>query len=317
MSAFSRRLRGAGQATRRLIRHGRPPRTLLFGPHALGDDLLCTTVLREGARRGRRFAMMTDRPELFLGNPDVAQLIPVDDYYVAALRRLGAEVIKPYYRQADPSHPQRGLPCPRPILAEMCRRAGLSGEITLRPYLELSEAERDAGRRCPRQVVLQSTCLTAALPIPTKEWGAARMAEVARLLAKDFHLIQLGRADDPALPVQTDLRGRTTLREAAALLAGAEVFVGLEGFLTHLARAVDCPAVVVMGGREPPHHCAYACNQNLFGTVPCAPCHLLDGCPNRMECMSVITPAQVAAAVAGFTAHPPPRPLPAETFVLP
>jgi hypothetical protein len=317
MSAFSRRLRGAAQAARRLARHGRPPRTLLFGPHALGDDLLCTTILREGARRGRRFAMMTDRPELFLGNADAAQIIPVDDYYAAALRRLGAEVIRPYYRRADPSGPNCSLPCPRPILAEMCRLAGLTGEITLRPYLALSRAEREAGRRFPRQLVLQSTCLSAALPIPTKEWGPARMAEVARLLARDFHLIQLGRAADPALPVQTDLRGRTTLREAAAILAGAEALVGLEGFLTHLARAVDCPAVVVMGGREPPEHCAYVCNQNLFGTVRCAPCHLLDGCPNQLECMSVITPAQVVAAVAGLTAHPPERPLAAETFILP
>ncbi len=317
MSALSGRWRGAARAARGLIRHGRPPRTLLFGAQSLGDDLLCTTVLREGARRGRRFAMMTNRPELFLGNPDVSQVIPVDDYYAAALRRLGAEVIRPYYRQPHPTDPKLSVPPPWPILAEMCRRAGLHGEITLRPYLELTEDERRAGRRFPHSLVLQSTCLTAALPIPTKEWGPARMAEVARLLGGEFHLVQLGRAEDPPLPVHADLRGRTTLREAAAILAGATALVGLEGFLTHLARSVDCPAVVVMGGREAPEHCAYGCNQNLFGTVPCAPCHLLDGCPHEMQCMSAITPAQVAAAVAGLAARPPERPLRAETFLLP
>jgi len=305
MSPLNPRLRGAVRAARGLIRHGRPPRSLLFGPLSLGDDLLCTTVLREGARRGRRFAMMTDRPELFRGNRDATQVIPIDAHYVAALRRLGAEVVRPYYGEAG-----------GPILADMCRRAGLTGEIALRPYLELEPGERRTGRRFPRQVAIQSTCLSAALPLPTKEWGAERMAEVARRLGRDFPLIQLGAAGDPPLPVQLDLRGRTTLREAAAIVAAAEVFIGLEGFLTHLARAVDCPAVVVMGGREPPEHAGYACNQNLVGTVACAPCHLRDGCPHGLRCMGAITPTQVVAAVHGLVARSPARPLPAETMVL-
>jgi hypothetical protein len=287
------------------MRHGRPRRSLLFGPLSLGDDLLCTTVLREGARRGRRFAMMTDRPELFRGNRDATQVIPIDAHYVAALRRLGAEVVQPYYGEAG-----------GPILAEMCRQAGLSGEITLRPYLELEPAERRAGRRFPRQLAIQSSCLSAALPFPTKEWGATRLAEVARHLGRDFQLIQLGARDDPPLPVHEDLRGRTTLREAAAVLAAAEVFIGLEGFLTHLARAVDCPAVVVMGGRETPARLGYSCNQNLVGTVACAPCHLQDGCPHALRCMGAITPVQVVAAVHGLVARSPARPLPAETMVL-
>jgi len=84
------------------------------------------------------------------------------------------------------------------------------------------------------------------------------LPRLARELARDFKLVQLGTAADPALPVDKDLRGRTSLREAAAILAASEVFIGLEGFLTHLARAVDCPSVVVQGGRARPETFGYA-----------------------------------------------------------
>src|SRR4051812_33595562 len=99
---FTRRIRGLARATRGLLRHGRPPRVLLFGPHSLGDDLLCTAVLREAAQRGRPFAMMSNRPEIFVGNGDATQIIPVDDYHAIALRRLGVEVVQPYYARPSP-----------------------------------------------------------------------------------------------------------------------------------------------------------------------------------------------------------------------
>ena len=89
-----------------------------------------------------------------------------------------------------------------------------------------------------------------------KEWGAGNFGSTARMLAPDFKTVQLGSPSDPALPVDADLRGRTSLREAAAVLANSAAFVGLEGFLSHLARAVDCPAVVVFGGRARPEDSA-------------------------------------------------------------
>jgi Glycosyltransferase family 9 (heptosyltransferase) len=317
MSALSRRLGGLAAAVRGLRRHGRPARVLLFGPRSLGDDLLCTAVLREARRRGKAFAVMTNRAELFHENADPAGVIPISDYYAVALRRLGSDVIQPYYVTRDPARPERDLLPPRHIIAEMCRLAGLQGEIAVRPYLYLTPEEGSLGTLAPRQVAIHSTCLTASLPYPTKEWGVARLAAVARDLALDFNLVQLGTVADPALPVATDLRGRTSLREAAAILAASEVFVGLEGFLTHLARAVDCPSVVVLGGRARPETFGYACNVNLCGAVDCSPCGLRDGCPHDLKCLAEILPDTVAAAVRDLAARHPPRPLPAETVMVP
>jgi ADP-heptose:LPS heptosyltransferase len=144
----------------------------------------------------------------------------------------------------------------------------------------------------------------------------ARLAAVARELARDFNLVQLGAAADPALPVGSDLRGRTSLREAAAILAASEVFVGLEGFLAHLARAVDCPSVVVLGGRARPETVGYACNVNLYHAVDCAPCGLRDGCPFKLKCLAEIPPETVAGAVRELVARRPARPLPAEIAIV-
>lgn len=299
-----------------LARWGRPPRALLFGPLSLGDDLLCTAVLREARQRGTPFAMLTARPELFAGNPDPLRVLPIDDYYVAGIRQLGSQVVRPYYVPADPENPHRDLLPPRHIIAEMCRLAGLSGTVSLRPYLNLDEAERRGGRRVERQIAIHSTGLGAALPYATKEWGADRFAAVAQALAADFNLVQLGAPQDPPLPVALDLRGRTHLREVAAVLAESVCFIGLEGFLTHLARAVDCPAVVVLGGRARPEIFGYPGNINLHSPVDCAPCGLRDGCPHEMKCMTAITPAAVVAAARELAARPR-TPLPVATAHLP
>jgi len=301
---LGRRLAALPRFLGQLARWGLPRQSLLFGPLSLGDDLLCTAVLREARQRGTPFAMMTARPELFAGNLDPARLLPIDDYYVQGIRRLGARVVQPYYVQGDPMDPNRDLIPARPIIAEMCRLAGLSGRVALRPYLTLTEAERRAGHRVERQIAIHSSGLGAAIPYPTKEWGAAQFAEVVALLRAEHNFVQLGAPNDPALPGVLDLRGRTTLREAAAVLAGSQGFVGLEGFLTHLARAVDCPSVVVLGGRARPDIFGYAANINLHAPVDCSPCGLRTGCPHDLKCMTVITPAVVAGAVRELLRRP-------------
>lgn len=302
--------------TRGVARWGIPRRSLLFGPLSLGDDLLCTTVLREARRRGTPFTMMTARPELFAGNPDPARVIPIDDDYVAGLRHLGASVIQPYYLGTDPIDPQRDRLPARPILAEMCALAGLHGDVTLRPYLHLTAAELAVERHLPRQIVLHSSGLGAAIPYDTKEWGVDRFAAVAASLSAHAGVVQLGSLRDPPLPGALDLRGRTTLREAAAILSVADLFIGLEGFLVHLARAVDCPAVVIMGGRAPATIFGYSANTNLAAFPACGPCALRTGCPHALQCMDEISPGVVSAAALRWLAQPPRRPLAVDTATL-
>ncbi len=288
------------------VRWGLPARSLLFGPMSLGDDLLCTAVLHEARRRGQPFTMFTARPELFAGNHDPAGIRPIDDHFSTFLRRMKRTVISPYYVHPDAAAPDRDVLPKRHIIAEMCRLSGITGEVGLRPYLHLTDDERKNAPRLPRQIALHSTGMGAALPYPTKEWGADRFAELARLLSKDFSLVQLGSRHDPLLPeVALDLRGRTSLREAAAVQSVSLLFIGLEGFLTHLARAIDCPAVVIHGGRAPAGVFDYVANINLYSRPPCSPCGLRTECPQDLACMAAISAPAVAKAVQEMITRSP------------
>ena len=113
-----------------------------------------------------------------------------------------------------------------------------------------------------------------------------------------MQVIQIGAASDPKLEGAMDLRGKTTIRQSAAILANALVYIGLEGFLMHLARAVDCRSVIIYGGRLKPSQIGYVANKNLYTQVRCAPCWLRNPCDFDRKCMDMITPPQVIAAAA-------------------
>ena len=213
--------------------------------------------------------------------------------------------------------PQRDRLPAHHIIAEMCALAGLHGEIAVRPYVHLTDAERAAGRHFPLQIALHSSGLAAAIPNTIKEWGPDRFATLAGQLASHAQLIQLGSPKDPALPVHLDLRGKTTLRQAAAVLSASTVFVGLEGFLGHLARAVDCPSVIVIGGRATAESVGYLANHNLTSSPECAPCNRRSACSYNMKCMAAISPEAVASAAHGLLNRPPARPLVHDTALLP
>ena len=56
---------------------------------------------------------------------------------------------------------------------------------------------------------------------------------------------------------------KTSLYEAARLMAGCRFYVGTEGFLHHLAAALGKPAVVIIGAYSPPEVIGYPFHINL------------------------------------------------------
>jgi ADP-heptose:LPS heptosyltransferase len=82
------------------------------------------------------------------------------------------------------------------------------------------------------------------------------------------------------------------------------MFVGLEGLPMHMARAVDCPSVIVYGGRLRPDQIGYICNENLYTPVACAPCWLDWQCDFGRICLEMITARDVIAAAERLLARP-------------
>jgi len=210
----------------------------------------------------------------------------------------------PELKYAPRDLPDRDVPPRRHIIAELCGRAGVTGSIDLRPYLELSNAERARENWASGLIVIQSSVMGAKHPMLNKEWDTKRFQRVVEALCEELEFIQLGAPVDPALEHVKDLRGQTTIRQSAAILSNARLYIGGIGFLMHLARAVECPSVIVYGGREAPWQSGYTCNINLYTALPCAPCWRWNTCDFDRKCMTKITVEQVVQAARDLLSRP-------------
>ncbi len=274
------------------------PRYFFQGNEPISGDLMGTAVFRELRKRGARgIAVATHHREVFQHNPDVDKIIHHPRPGLNRWLRCGLPLRQLDQTAYDPAR-DADEPPNEHVLIQMCRRAGVTGKVELRPYLFLTREEFEAGRLGRDQVVMQSSDLASPNPMRNREWYPHRFQEVCAVLRSDVTVIQVGAASDPKLEGATDMRGRTTLRQTAAILAQSLAFVGLAGYLMQVARAVDCRAVIVYGGREKPSQTGYVANKNLYTQVRCAPCWLRNPCEFDRKCMEMVTVDQVVAATA-------------------
>jgi len=136
-----------------------------------------------------------------------------------------------------------------------------------------------------------------------KEWPSERFSAVAHHFAtkKGAQVAILGAESDPQIHAAArahvvDLSGRTTLRQAAAILERATMFVGVDSGLMHLAAAMATPCVAIFGPSDP----------NLTGPqgqghaivrlgLNCSPCYRKT-CPFNRECLENLTTEAVIEA---------------------
>jgi len=296
-----RALQIEGQAGWMVARHGRPDRILHF-LGGFGDELLLTCVARELTERHPGIAIwqISHAADLLRGNPDYALVL--DGRYWALRHSNLLERWRIRLSYAEEKMPGRAeKPPAEHILAALCRSAGLTGTVRLRPWYHQAEAEAAAGRLAKRQISIQSVGdRTHENWLRNKTWFHERFQEVVQRLAnleRDVTVIQVGSSGDAPLSGVLDLRGKTSLRETAAILSQSETFIGTAGLLSHLARAAECRSVIIYGGREHAWQTGYSCNENLEGHPLCAPCWLWNDCDFDRICMRQITADHVVWAV--------------------
>jgi hypothetical protein len=267
--------------------------------------MMLTTIARELKRRGCRYLFInSEHPELFLGNRDVDGVAaPGSKRAWAFVKLAGERAMMPTYQiNYNPITGERDPP-PEPALAYLCRKAGVTGRIDLRPYITLSDPERDWGAPYRGCIAIQSSGFSKKWLLLNKQWFPERFADVAAHLLRAHPVVQIGSPNDPPVPCTHDLRGQTSLRQLAAVLAHCRMYVGLEGTPMHMARAVDCPSVIVYGGRVRPDQIGYICNENLYNNVECAPCWLDTRCDFGRICMETIPAAAVIEAAERLLAR--------------
>ena len=297
---FRRQVKDAFWAAEAVRKYGRLRNLFSYGG-GIGDEVLITAVFRERAKRGLPpVTMLTAYPELFQNNPDVERTLPKDARFIKLARLNRVPIRNPVYTYEAIHEVDTHIAPPYPIIARMCKVSDLHGTVDLRPYIHLTDDERRAGRVAPRperQVTIVSAGLTAKYPMRNKQWYPERFQAVVDALKHDFDFVQVGHAADPLLDGVRDLRGKTSLRQTAAVLSQSRLQIGHVGMTMHMARAVDCRSVIVYGGREHPYQTGYVANENLYTPLPCSPCWKMNACDFGRECMDRITPDMVIGAV--------------------
>ena len=281
---------------------GVPGHLIWFGL-APGDDLLCTAVHRELHKRGvRNLWMMSKHPEIFQGNADVDRVVPVNDIYPQIARKWVRRYdLLTYYRHDEATG--KIIQPTQHVIAALCARADITGEIALRPYFHLTQQEIESDKWATGKIAIQSSGLDAAFPSLNKQWYPERFQAVVDQLKGKLEFVQIGSKSDPLLKGALDFRGRP-IRESASILASCRLYIGGEGFLMHLARAVECPSVIIYGGRVSPQQIGYCCNTNLYTPVPCSPCWERDKCDFNRTCMDQIGVQHVVEAVGAMLDRP-------------
>jgi len=140
-----------------------------------------------------------------------------------------------------------------------------------------------------------------------KHWTPEGWSGVADLLGEKHGLRTLILGSKADIPLATRIAddsqhkpvisaGRTTLKQAGALMQRCAAVIGVDTGLLHMAVALDRPAVGLFGASD--WRC-FLKKENfvwLAKDFPCSPCRRRPSCTN-IDCMQAITPEDVEIAV--------------------
>jgi len=142
---------------------------------------------------------------------------------------------------------------------------------------------------------------------PAKRWLPERFAQLASLLDKKFGATILLFGSNSDKPItgaiaqmsnvpSVDLAGKTSLREAIALMSRCRLFISNDSGLMHIAGALNMPLVAIFGSTNHITTAPLGSHSTIVRhQVSCSPC-LRPQCPTDFRCMKLITVADVFAA---------------------
>jgi ADP-heptose:LPS heptosyltransferase len=138
----------------------------------------------------------------------------------------------------------------------------------------------------------------ASMTSINQEWPLENWEALVEAMPQ-YTFIQLGLPTEEKVRNAIDLRGKTSFREAFALIKHAKGFAGVNSSLSHVTNAFDIPGVVLFGP-SPPVIWGHANNINIYNPPRCAPCVDLlfkEKCPYGRTCMTNITVEEVKEAL--------------------
>jgi heptosyltransferase II len=169
--------------------------------------------------------------------------------------------------------------------------------------LEIAPAEKASAEAVLKKCELGNGPLIGIAPGATygaaKKWFPERFADVADRLVDEFSARILlfgsdadrentGLVQQSARHTFMDMTGKTTLREAMALMARCHLFISNDSGLMHVAAALGVPTLAIFGSTNPITTGPIGkCSTIIRKDVPCSPC-LKTTCPTDFRCMDRI-----------------------------
>lgn len=281
--------------------------TLYVPVAGLGDGIAFSAVAKVLFHQngGKKIFLSHKNTEVFQNNPYVETLDGFADgswtpRREAFFKERGIRVVYPTYWKFFFNENGRlsfGFPMKKHLIQAVAEKAGCRGNVELKPEIFLTNEEKRHGRFFEKtQIAIMSTANDIY-----KQWN--RWQELVDALCDKFSFVQIGAPKDIPLKNVLDMRGKLSLRECAATLYNSDLFVGQIGGLMHMARAVNCPAVIAYAGAGPIEFATYCCNKNVF---PCDPCQLcsenklnpsISECVFERKCIRSVSVKEMISAV--------------------
>lgn len=191
-----------------------------------------------------------------------------------------------------------GFPKRGQICQWIANRMDITGEINVKPEIRLTEFEKDFGKFAKGKIVIK--CGGNG---PYK-YLTERIAQgIIDELRGEYEFLQVGDFGDPVLRGAENLF-KLSLREFAGVMYHARMFVGAIGGMMHLARAVDCPAVILHGCEHDDFY--FPSQRKVFSENRCMLCAQRcwwpdkddeRRCPNRYRCINDFNVKRVADVI--------------------
>ena len=129
-------------------------------------------------------------------------------------------------------------------------------------------------------------------------WPAEKWEELVRRM-NSVTFIQIGYHKEARIEGAVDFRGKTSIRQAMALIKYCRSFAGVDSFFGHVTNAFDIPGVILFGDSSPIIW-GHANNINISKNLECSPCYetlLGENCPYGKLCMHTIAVDEVQQAL--------------------
>ena len=144
-----------------------------------------------------------------------------------------------------------------------------------------------------------------------KRWDIEKFSELSDRLIKyhDAKIIIFGSKEEATLAEYIKERvkwniiiatGKTTIKEAAALIKKCNLFVCNDSGLMHVSATVNTPVIAIYGPTDPCRTAPYGDSHVVVRkNLPCSPCFMpgnsamAENCPNGYECLKSITADEV------------------------